>query len=179
MNFVEPYNRKDKIRRFLFQIVWTIFARPFPRATLRVWNIFILRLFGAKVSWKSVIYSKTKIIIPKNLVVDDYACIADDTIIENAAIVHLKEYAIVSQYSYLCTASHDIRDENFPQISKPIIIGKGAWVAARSFIGPGVNIGDNAVVGATSSVYKDVPENTVVGGNPAKFINKRYSNENY
>jgi putative colanic acid biosynthesis acetyltransferase WcaF len=47
------------------------------------------------------------------------------------------------------------------------------WVAADAFIGPGVIIGQGAVVGARSAVFKNVERWTVVGGNPAKFIKKR------
>ena len=172
--FVDPYSTVNKIQRFIFQVVWMLFVRPFPRRTMRKWNIAVLRLFGAKVSWKAMVYSKTKIQFPKNLIMDDKSCLAENTIVENAAVVHLMEGSIVSQYCYICTASHDIRDVNFPQFAKPIIVGKGAWVAAGCFIGPCVTIGDNAVVGARASVFKDVESNTVVGGNPAKFLRMRY-----
>lgn len=172
--FVEPYTKKQKLRRLFFRVVWTIFARPFPQATMRKWNIFLLRLFGAKISNNAVVYSSINLFMPENLVMDDYACLAAHTIVENAAVVHLKEGAIVSQYSYLCTASHDIRNDDFPQFSKPITIGKKAWVTAGCFVGPGVTIEDGAVVGARSAVFKDVKANTVVGGNPAKFIKYRY-----
>lgn len=172
--FVEPYTKKQKIKRLLFRVVWAIFARPFPQATMRRWNIFLLNLFGAQVAKTAVVYSSTNVFMPENLVIDDGACLAGHTIVENAAIVHLKECSIVSQYSYLCTASHDIRNDDFPQFSKPICIGEKAWVTANCFIGPGVTIGDGAVVGASSAVFKDVESNTVVGGNPAKFIKNRY-----
>jgi len=55
----------------------------------------------------------------------------------------------------------------------PIVIGSQSWIAARAFIGPGVTIGEGAVVGACAAVFKDVEPWTVVGGNPAKFIKKR------
>lgn len=172
--FVEPYSKKQKLRRLVFQAVWTILVRPFPRATMRRWNNFILRLFGAKVAKSAFVYSSAKIFMPENLIIDDRACLAGNTIVENAAIVHLMEHSIVSQYSYLCTASHDIRHPDFPQFSKPITIGKNAWVTARCFIGPGVTIGDDAVIGAASAVFKDVAGNAVVGGNPAVYIKERY-----
>jgi putative colanic acid biosynthesis acetyltransferase WcaF len=88
-------------------------------------------------------------------------------------VVTLGAYSIVSQYSYLCTATHDIRDNDFLQYSKPIVLGRRSWVTARCFIGPGVTIGEGAVVGATSSVFKNVEPWEVVGGNPAKLISKR------
>jgi putative colanic acid biosynthesis acetyltransferase WcaF len=79
----------------------------------------------------------------------------------------------VSQYAFLCTATHDYEDPDFSLIMKPIDVGDYAWIGARAFVGPGVSIGEGAVVGATASVYRDVPEWTVVGGNPAKVIKQR------
>jgi len=55
-------------------------------------------------------------------------------------------------------------------IPKPIHIKKNAWVGAGATILQGVTIGENAVVAAGSVVSKDVPDNTIVGGIPAKFI---------
>lgn len=172
--FVTPYTRKQKLRRLLFRFVWAVFVRPFPQATMRRWKIFLLRLFGAKIANTATVYSSVNIFMPENLEMDDHSCLAGHTIVENAAVVRLKEGSIVSQYSYLCTASHDIRDDDFPQFSKPITIGKKSWVTAGCFVGPGVTVEDGAVVGARSAVFKDVKANTVVGGNPAQFIKNRY-----
>jgi putative colanic acid biosynthesis acetyltransferase WcaF len=80
---------------------------------------------------------------------------------------------MVSQYAFLCTATHEYVDPDFNLITKPIEIGDYAWIGARAFIGPGVSVGEGAVVGATASVYRNVPEWTVVGGNPAKVIKER------
>lgn len=52
----------------------------------------------------------------------------------------------------------------------PIVLGKNVWVGSNSTILQGVTIGDNAVVGAGAVVTKDVPENTIVGGVPARII---------
>jgi acetyltransferase-like isoleucine patch superfamily enzyme len=54
--------------------------------------------------------------------------------------------------------------------SEPIKISKGAWIGARSIILKGVTVGEGAVVGAGSVVVKDVPDWTVVAGNPARVI---------
>ena len=53
---------------------------------------------------------------------------------------------------------------------KPVHIGKKAWIGAGATILPGVTVGENAVVAAGAVVTKDVAPNTIVGGNPAKFI---------
>jgi acetyltransferase-like isoleucine patch superfamily enzyme len=55
-------------------------------------------------------------------------------------------------------------------IAKPIVIERHVWIAAGATIIGGVTIGENSVVAAGSAVTKDVPPNTLVGGNPAWVI---------
>lgn len=55
-------------------------------------------------------------------------------------------------------------------IAKPIVIGKNVWIAADATIIGGVTVGENSVVAAGSVVTRDVPPNTLVGGNPARVI---------
>ena len=55
-------------------------------------------------------------------------------------------------------------------IAKPIVIERNVWIAAGATIIGGVTVGENSVVAAGSVVTKDVPSNTLVGGNPAKVI---------
>ena len=55
----------------------------------------------------------------------------------------------------------------------PVTIGDDVWIGARVVILPGVKIGRGAIIGAGSIVTKNVPQNTIVGGNPAKAIRKR------
>ena len=79
----------------------------------------------------------------------------------------------VSQYSFLCSASHDYTLRSMPLVTAPIRIEADAWVTADVFIGPGVTVGEGAVVGARSSVFRSVKPWTVVAGNPAKDIGPR------
>jgi len=88
-------------------------------------------------------------------------------------MVELGAKSIISQKAYLCTASHDFTDPNFPLTGGSITIGEEAWVAASSFVGPGVTIGDKAVVGACAVVTKDVATSVVVAGNPAQIVKER------
>ena len=55
-------------------------------------------------------------------------------------------------------------------LAKPIVIGKNVWIAAGVTVIGGVTVGENAVVAAGSVVTRDVPSNTLVGGNPATVI---------
>lgn len=55
-------------------------------------------------------------------------------------------------------------------VAKPIVIERNVWIAAGAIVIGGVRLGENAVIAAGSVVTKDVPANTLVGGNPAKAI---------
>ena len=63
------------------------------------------------------------------------------------------------------------------EYAKPITIGNNVWLASGVIVCPGVTIGDNAVIGAGSVVTKDVPENTIVFGSPARFYKKRFPDD--
>ena len=91
----------------------------------------------------------------------------------NVALVVLGEEAIVSQYSYLCTASHNIHQPEFPLVTAPIILKPKAWVAAKAIVSMGVEIGEGGVVALGAMAIKNVEPWTVVGGIPAKPIGKR------
>lgn len=173
MHFVSPYTTANRIKRILWSICWTLLARPFPKSTLMPWKRFLLLLFGAKIASTAKVYASAKIFMPWNLEMKDHACIASGVDCYNAAPITIGINATISQRSYLCTASHNISSSRHEQIEKPIIIGDRAWVAAEVFIGPGVTIGEGAVVGARGCVFRDVEAWFVVGGNPAKFIKKR------
>ncbi len=58
-------------------------------------------------------------------------------------------------------------------MTRPITIGRRCWLAADVFVGPGVTIGDGAVLGARSSVFKDIPAWVVAAGTPARPLRER------
>lgn len=104
---------------------------------------------------------------------DAHSCLANDVDCYCVAPIRVGEHATVSQYAYLCAASHDYRDPAMPLIIAPIVIESYAWVAAGAFVGPGVKIGEGGVVGARSTVTHDVESWSVVAGAPAKQIGSR------
>lgn len=71
----------------------------------------------------------------------------------------------------IVTDNHDF-DNRMVLRCKPVHIKSRAWIGVGAIILPGVTIGENAVVAAGAVVTKDVAPNTIVGGNPAKFIKK-------
>lgn len=103
----------------------------------------------------------------------DFSCLAENVDCYTVDAIVLGSKVTVSQRSFLCTASHDIRSLTRPLTYSPIHIEDHAWVCAECFVGPGLRLGEGAVVAARSVVIRDVAAWEVVGGNPAKFIKHR------
>ena len=103
----------------------------------------------------------------------DHSCLADDVDCYCVAQVTLGRHATVSQYSYLCSASHDYLQVPMPTNAAPIEIEDEAWVAADVFVGPGVTVGRGAIVGARSTVISDVTAWHVVAGSPPRQVGLR------
>jgi putative colanic acid biosynthesis acetyltransferase WcaF len=156
--------------------LWGLVRNSLYRFSPRIfhgWRRMLLRAFGARVSANAHPYPKAKVWAPWNLTMEQHSCIADDVDCYCVAPIHIGARATVSQYSYLCSASHDHRDPTMPLIVAPIVIDSDAWVAADVFIGPGVKIGAGSVVGARSTVLADVEPWSVVAGSPAKRLGSR------
>jgi putative colanic acid biosynthesis acetyltransferase WcaF len=167
-----PHSVGNRVARALWNICFVTLYRPSPRVAHK-FRVLLLRAFGADVDWNAHPYPRCRIWLPRNLRMGAYSCLADDVDCYNVSPISLEAFATVSQYSYLCSASHDLEDARFSLFSKPIRIGCRAWVAARCYVGPGVSVAEGAVVGANACVYQNVPAWTVVGGNPARPIGMR------
>jgi acetyltransferase-like isoleucine patch superfamily enzyme len=72
----------------------------------------------------------------------------------------------------IITTSHPLEpsQRRAATIGQPIVIKKGVWIATGAIIIGGVTVGEHSVVAAGSVVTKDVPKNSLVGGNPARVI---------
>ena len=162
----------NRLLRALWGLVWLLLYRPSPRP-LHVWRRALLRAFGARVGAGAHPYPGARIWAPWNLTMERDSCLADAVDCYCVARITIGARATVSQYSYLCSASHDHRDPAMPLVAAPIVIEPKAWVAADVFIGPGVRVGEGAVVGARSTVMRDVAPWTVVAGTPARPCGSR------
>lgn len=167
-----PLGTGNRLLRAAWNLVWALLFRPSPVPCF-AWRNFLARLFGAKLGKGVHLYPSARIWGPWNLEMGDYSSLAGRVDCYCVDRVQIGPHATVSQYSYLCTATHDIAHPHMRLVTAPIQIGEGAWVCADAFVGPGVKVGEGAVVGARASVFKDVEAWSVVGGNPARFIKMR------
>lgn len=163
----------SKLRRLVWNVFSCILFKPFALPIFNAWRISVLRMFGAKIGKGSIVYASVRVWAPWNLEIGHRTVLAPGVNVYNPGKIVIGNKCQLSQYAYLCSASHNIYDVKNQLVTKPIVINDRAWVATDAFIGMGVTIGEGAVVGARAAVFKDVEAWTVVGGNPAKFIKKR------
>jgi putative colanic acid biosynthesis acetyltransferase WcaF len=163
---------KSRVFRALWHVVWLLLFRPSP-VPLHAWRRFLLRCFGARIGKGAHAYPSVKVWAPWNLTMGEHSGMGHYVDCYCVDRIELGAFAAVSQYSFLCTATHDYEDPGFGLRSARICIGARAWVAADVFVGPGVSLGQGAVALARSVVLKDVPAWTVVAGSPARFVKPR------
>ena len=166
-----PYTRREYIGRLLWALATPLF-RFSPRPFF-AWRRLLLSLFGAQVGRGVHIYPRARIVIPWNLRIDDDASIADDALIYDLGPVHIGARATISHLAHLCAGTHDHRDPALPLLRSPISIGADAWICAQALVGPNVVVGTGAIVGAGAVALREVPEWSVVAGNPATFVKRR------
>ena len=107
---------------------------------------------------------------PWNLQIDDSVTIGWGVRLYTLAKVHIGEGSLISQGVHICAGTHDYSKASRPLVLEPISIGKRCWIAADAFVGPGIQVGDDSIVGARSVVVKRVDPRAVVAGNPARPI---------
>jgi putative colanic acid biosynthesis acetyltransferase WcaF len=168
--------KESRGRPAWFVQLWWLFDALFVRSSPQVlysWRRFWLRVFGAKIGRNVLIRPGVRVIFPWKVVISDFCWIGDNSTLYSIANITIGDHSVVSQEVYLCTGTHDHCDISFPLVASPITVGPECWIAARAFVGPGVRIGQGAVVGVGSVALSDVPEAKIVAGIPARVVGER------
>jgi putative colanic acid biosynthesis acetyltransferase WcaF len=167
----------DRGRAGWFIVLWWLVqgvAFPLSPHFSHGFRRWLLRLFGARIGAGVLIRPTARFTYPWKIEIGDFSWIGDDVVLYSLDRIRIGEHCVISQECYLCTGNHDMADPAFGLVTAPVEIGNGVWVAADCFIGPGVRIGANAVIGARSSVFANMPASQVCWGSPCK---PRYARE--
>lgn len=164
---VGEFPRSHKAVRLAWYVVQgTLFRLPLRRADW--WRVGLLRMFGARVGRHCLVRRTASIEIPWHLRMGDSVTLGDGVRVYNLGLVVIGSGTMISQGAHLCAGDHDMADSGMPLRRVPISIGTNAWICADAFVGPGVDIGDGAVLGARSAAFRDLPDWTVSIGTPAR-----------
>jgi len=163
-------------RSLAAQTLWFLVGSPFLRCNLNPFSslkVAILRLFGARIGKGVVLKPGLHVKYPWHLIIGDNCWIGEDAWLDNLGLISLGNNVCISQGAYLCTGNHDWRDPRFGLIVREISLLEGSWVGARSFIGPGVEIGRYSIASAATVVTRNIPDLEIHAGNPAAFVRRR------
>lgn len=166
------FSTVNRAERMIWNITWVLLARWTPPNFSR-WRLMLLRMFGANIKSGAAISNSAKIWLPRNLTMQKFATIGPRVNCYNMDLVEVGEFTTISQGAVLCGGTHDISDPDFQLVARSIKIGDHVWIAAEAFVGPGVSVGNGAVLGARSCAFRDLEPWTVYGGNPAKPLKLR------
>jgi putative colanic acid biosynthesis acetyltransferase WcaF len=158
------------------QILWYFIGSPVLQAFWMPFSgprVTILRAFGAQIGRGVIIKPGVKIKYPWNLKIGDYVWIGENTWIDNLALVTISSNTCISQGVYVCTGNHNWTKPTFDLIAGEIYIGEDSWIAARAVLGPGITIGQGAVLALGSVTSKSLNPMTIYAGNPAQAVKER------
>jgi putative colanic acid biosynthesis acetyltransferase WcaF len=165
------YSKGILTMRVLWSAAVPLF-RHSPRTFFR-WRAFLLRLFGAKIGKDVHIYNSSVIYMPWNLEIGDWSSIGEYAFIYNLGKVTIGKAVTISHRAHLCAGTHDYSDPTMSLLRPPISIRNQAWICTDAYLGPGIVVGEGAVVGACGVAVKDVEPWSIVAGNPARVIGRR------
>jgi putative colanic acid biosynthesis acetyltransferase WcaF len=133
----------------------------------------VLHWFGARVGRGVVIKPGTKITFPWKLTLGNHVWLGEECWLLNLAPIQIESDVCISQRAFLCTGNHNYKSPSFELITKPIQVEQGAWIGAGAFVGPGVSVGNHAVLTAGSVATKNLEPFGIYQGNPAVLIKQR------
>jgi maltose O-acetyltransferase len=120
-----------------------------------------------------VIWTPFNCIYGENIHLGNHVFLNLNCMIIDGNRVEIGDHAMLGPGVQIYTSAHELVAESRNQgweVTKPVTIGHSVWIGGSAILLPGVKIGDRSVVGAGAVVTRDVPENVVVAGNPARII---------
>lgn len=170
----------DKGAIFFKQALWycvnSLLVRP-SFIPFVGFKLFLLRLFGAKIGKRICLKPCVLVKSPWNLTVGDDCWIGEKVWIDNLDKVHIGSNVCISQGALLLTGNHDYKKTSMPYRNVPIQVEDGAWIGARTVVGPGVVVRTHAILTVGSVATKELEAYGIYQGNPAIKVRTRKMKE--
>lgn len=132
---------------------------------------FLSQITATEIDESVTVFTPLYINYGKNTKIGKNVFINFDCVFLDLGGITIEDNVLIAPKVSLLTEGHPTSTEDrHSLIPKPILIKKNAWIGANATILPGVTIGENSVVAAGAVVSKDVSDNTIVGGIPAKIL---------
>ncbi len=133
-------------------------------------------LFGGRAPEGLGLFTPVQIDFPRQMHFGEHVFINHSFTAMSVGGIWLGDRVQIGPHVTIVTDNHDFSNRSV-LICKPVKIGSGVWIGANVTILPGVTVGENAVIAAGAVVTRDVPANSIAGGNPAKVIRMLNGNE--
>lgn len=158
--------------RALWQLVKLIYLlSAFP--WLAGFKSSLLRLFGAKVGCQVYWKPQVNIHLPWKPSVSDQTWVGEEVCIINFAPVTIGSHSCLSQLSMICSGNHDYRATDMRYRHAPITLSDGVGIGACVFVGPGVEVGTDAVLSAGAVATKSLEAGGGHVGKPCQSTRRR------
>jgi putative colanic acid biosynthesis acetyltransferase WcaF len=169
-------NQLDRGRPRFVEMVWLVVSYAIVQSRFP-WPSIVrktcLTLFGAKIGNDFVCRESLYVHFPWKLIIGDNVWLGTNTYLHNLEVIVIGSNTSIGHQVFISTGSHDITLSDFPYKNAPVKVGSSVFLASRSVVLAGVEIGDGSVVAAGAVVTKTVPAWQVVAGCPAKTISIR------
>lgn len=133
------------------------------------YNRLVSELFMGNVGEGSRIMSPLTVVRGNSVKIGRNVVVMNNSLFMAAGGITIEDDVMVAANVQLISNNHDLYDHQI-LTCKPVRLKRNCWIGAGATILPGITVGENAIVAAGAVVTKDVEDNTVVGGNPARVI---------
>lgn len=134
---------------------------------------FFYRCAGMRIGKGSAIHMGARFYSPGNITIGEDSVVGEFVVLDGRDELTIGNHVAIASEVMIYNAEHDVHSSDFRPIHGPVVIEDYVFIGPRSIILPGVRIKRGAIVGAGAVVTKDVAENVIVGGVPAKEIGER------
>jgi maltose O-acetyltransferase len=154
-----------------------LLTRPLPPGTGNRYRVRVLRALGYRIGSGTTLMGNLVVLgverVRADLSIGSDCFINIGCVLDLTAPITIGDRVSVGHDVLILTSTHDeanARRRAGPLISAPVLVGDGAWIAARAVLLPGVVVGNGAIVCAGAVVTRSVEPHTMVGGVPARMI---------